>query len=107
MLAFIGMRRLLLFVLLCGCTTALGEKHEIGLTVGGLFPQDRGTIPNTVRLGGGTAWQANYGRRLIDGRAALYGEAHFLGNPLRVVGSGNPASTRDVATIYVVPGIRV
>ena len=81
MLAFIGMRRLLLFVLLCGCTTAFGEKHEIGLTVGGLFPQDRGTIPNTVRLGGGTAWQANYGRRLIDGRAALYGEAHFWGIP--------------------------
>jgi len=75
--------------------------------LGGLFPGDRGTAPNTVRLGGGTAMQANYGHRLIAGRAAVYGEVHFLANPQRIVGSGNPASTRDVATIYVTPGIRV
>jgi len=107
MLVTVGMRKLLLFVLLSGCPAAFGEKHEIGLTAGGLFPEDRGTIPNTVRLGGASAWQANYGHRFTSGRAAVYGEVHFLGSPLRQVGSGNPASTRDVATIYVTPGVRV
>src|SRR5262249_60746830 len=106
-MAFVRMRRLLLLVLLFGCGPAFAEQHEIGLTLGGLFPQDRGTIPNTVRLGGGTALQANYGHRLIGGRVALYGEVHFLANPQRLVGSGNPVSTRDIATIYVTPGIRV
>src|SRR5437016_8698433 len=107
MLVTVGMRKLLLFVLLSGCPAAFGEKHEIGLTAGGLFPEDRGTIPNTLRLGGASAWQANYGHRFTSGRAAVYGEVHFLGSPLRQVGSGNPASTRDVATIYVTPGVRV
>src|SRR5262245_39522282 len=98
-MALFGMRRLLLLVLLFGSRPAFAEKHEIGLTLGGLFPQDRGTIPNTARLGGGTALQANYGHRLISGRAALYGEVHFSANPQRLVGSGNPMSTRDIATI--------
>jgi hypothetical protein len=101
------MRKPILFILLFVAQTAFGQKHEVGLTLGGLFPQDRGTAPNTVRLGGGTAMQANYGHRLIAGRAAVYAEVHFLANPQRIVGSGNPAATRDVATIYVTPGIRV
>ena len=70
-MALIGMRRLLLLVLLFGCRPAFAAQQEIGLTLGGLFPQDRGTIPNTVRLSGGTALQANYGHLLISGRAAL------------------------------------
>jgi len=92
LMAFVGMRRLLLFVLLFGCGPVFADQHEIGLTLGGLFPQNRGTIPNTVRLGGGTALRANYGHRLVSGRLALYGEVHFLANPQRLVGSGNPAS---------------
>jgi hypothetical protein len=87
-MALIGMRRLFLLVLLFACRRAFAEQHEIGLTLGGLFPQDRGTIPNTVRLGGGTALQANYGHRLISGRAALFAEVHFVANPQRLVGSG-------------------
>jgi len=101
------MRRILLLLFVFGCGPAFAEQHEIGLTLGGLFPQDRGTIPNTIHLGGGTALQANYGYRLISGRVALYGEVHFLANPQRLVGSGNPVSTRDIATIYVTPGLRL
>jgi len=83
-------------------------KHEIGLTLGGLLSQDRGSIPNALHLGGGTALQANYGRRLSRAHAvALYGEVHFLANPLRTVTSANTASIRDVATIFVTPGVRV
>ena len=88
--------------------SALAEKHELGLTLGGFFAHDRGTAPNTVRLSGGTALQANYGYRFGGSDvAALYGEVHFLANGQRVVGSGQAAATRDVATAYVTPGVRV
>src|SRR5262249_20803194 len=101
------MRKLLILILLCASLPAFAENHEIGLTIGGLLPQDRGVSPNAVRLGSGTALQANYGQKLIDGRAELFGEVHFLGNTQRIVTSANPASARDVATIYITPGIRV
>src|SRR5262252_4146407 len=60
------MRRLFIFIFLCSCQSVFAEKHEIGLTLGGLFLQDLGTNPNAIRLGAGTALQANYGRRLIN-----------------------------------------
>jgi hypothetical protein len=102
------MRKLFIFIFLCFCQSVFAEKHEIGLTLGGLLPQDLGTNPNAIRLGAGTALQANYGRRLINARLVeVSGEVHFLANAQRVVGSTNPLSTRDVATIYVTPGIRV
>jgi hypothetical protein len=102
------MRKLILSLFLVVVSqNAFAEKHELGLTLGGLLSQDRGRSPNLIHLGGGTALQANYGYRLINGPAALYGEVHFLANPLRTVASGDPASIRDVATIYVTPGIRV
>jgi hypothetical protein len=104
---FTSMRRILLFTLLFGCGTAFAQKHEVGLTVGGLIPQDRGTISNALRLSGGTAWQANYAHRLLGERAELYGEFHFLANAQRLVTSANSASTRDIATIYLTPGVRV
>ena len=102
------MRKQLLLILFLVSQTALAQKQEIGLTLGGLFPQDRGAVSNAVRLGGGTALQANYGYRFFGGHAAaLYGEVHFLANPQRGITSANGAASRDVATIYVTPGIRV
>src|SRR5438552_10905118 len=108
-----AMRRKLLLILFFVSQTALAEKHEIGLTLGGLLSQDRGSTPNALHLGGGTALQANYGLRLLGDHAAAlygevhYGEVHFLANPLRTVTSANTGSIRDVATIFVTPGIRV
>ena len=52
--------------------------------------------------------QANYGYRLLGGEtAALYGEVHFLANPLREVSSSDRTLTRDAATIFLTPGLRV
>src|SRR5258705_10964842 len=101
------MRKSVLFLLLLVSQSAFAQKNELGLTLGGLFPQDRGTTPNNVRVGGGVALQANYGRRLLGDQTALFGEVHFLANAQRLVTSSNPASTRDVATIYVTPGVRL
>ena len=59
-------------------------------------------------LGPGVALQANYGYRLFAGsKAAVYGEVHFLANSLREVRSTNQTLTRDVATLFLTPGIRL
>jgi opacity protein-like surface antigen len=79
-------------------------RHEIGLTLGRVTPTDR----NMLRLGAGTALQANYGHRIWQGdTAAVYAEVHFLGNPQRLVTAPNQTLTRDVATIFLTPGVRV
>jgi opacity protein-like surface antigen len=83
-------------------------KHEIGLTLGGLFNTQRSNGPTRLDLGSGIALQANYGYRFFGGkRAALYGEVHMLASPLREVTSGNSSLTRDAATLFVTPGVRV
>jgi hypothetical protein len=83
-------------------------KHEIGLTLGGLLGQDRSGGSTTFHLSSGTALQANYGYRFFDGGSVvLYGEVHMLANPQRVVTSATQTLTRDVATLFVTPGIRV
>jgi opacity protein-like surface antigen len=81
------------------------QQHEFGFLLGGLLANARGT----VRLTSGTAYQFNYGYRLAGGDkpVALYGEVHFLANPQRIVGSGVVTATRDVATIYLTPGLRL
>jgi hypothetical protein len=83
-------------------------KHEIGLTLGGFLTTDRKASSGQLTLGTGTDFQANYGYKLAEGaKAALYGEVHFLANPQRLVTSTDQSLTRDVATIYVTPGVRV
>ena len=86
----------------------LPAKHEIGLTLGGLFNTQRSNGPTRLDLGSGVALQANYGYRFFGGnRAALYGEVHMLASPLREVTSATQTLTRDAATLFVTPGIRV
>jgi len=83
-------------------------KHEIGLTLGGLLSSERNSGSTQLDLGSGVAFQANYGYRLWSGsKAALYGEVHLLANPLRDVRSLDSALTRNVATLFVTPGIRL
>jgi len=82
----------------------LAQQHELGFQLGRMAANSR----ETVRLGSGTSLQFNYGYRLADlGKAALYGEVHFLANPQRIVGSGLATATRDVATIFLTPGLKL
>ncbi len=84
------------------------SRHEVGLTLGGLFSNERNAGVSRLELGSGVALQANYGYRMLGrDKAALYGEVHFLANPLRDISSPVQSLTRDVATIFVTPGIRV
>src|SRR5271165_2709002 len=83
-------------------------RQEIGLTLGGLFGNDRSGAATRLNLGSGSALQANYGYRFFGGdKVALYGEVHLLANPLRDVTSSQQSLTRNVATLFVTPGIRV
>ena len=86
----------------------LPARHEIGLTLGRLFGTQRSGGGTRLELGPGVAFQANYGYRLLRNDAvAIYGETHFLANPQRIVSSADRTLTRDVATIFVTPGVRV
>ena len=104
-------RTFALVLAITGMTAAAQEiapKHEIGLTLGGLFGSQRSGGATRLDLGSGIALQANYGYRLLGNEtAALYGEVHFLANPLREVSSSDRTLTRDAATIFLTPGLRV
>ena len=100
--------RTCLLMILCFSGPLFAQQHELGLTLGGLLSQTRGDAATRLTLGGGIALQANYGYRLLGGeKLAMYGEVHFLANPLRDIASANRRATRDVATLYVTPGVRV
>ncbi len=63
------MRIKYLFVLVFLGVQAFGQdrqapKHEIALTLGGLFSGTRTGGPTSLELGSGVALQANYGYRL-------------------------------------------
>lgn len=86
---------------------AAAQQHEIGLTLGGVFRSER-SATSRLDLGSGRAWQANYGYRLTArDKWALLGEVHFLASPLRKVTSANRGATRDFASLYLTPGVRV
>ncbi|MGJ5814580.1 outer membrane beta-barrel protein [Paludibaculum fermentans] len=85
-----------------------GPRHEIGLTLGGLFGPTRELGNARFSPSTGVAFQANYGYRLWGGRvAAVYGEAHLLASPNQTVNTTSVAATRDFASLFVTPGIRV
>jgi len=86
---------------------ATAPRHEVGLTLGRLLSANRRAMQSIFELSSGTAFQANYGYKLVEASAALYGEVHFLANPQRLVYSSDTTLTRDVATLFVTPGIRV
>lgn len=101
---YLGMRSKLLLALLAAALPLAAQQHEIGLTLGELIQQDR----SALTVGSGVALQANYGYRLLDAKiAALYGEVHLLASPQRGISANISSVTRDIATLYVTPGLRL
>lgn len=83
-------------------------KNELAFGLGGLTSISRSTTQDRLDLGPGVGLQVNYGRRIVKGKnVALYGEVHFLASPLRDVSSNLTSTTRDIASLYVTPGMRV
>jgi opacity protein-like surface antigen len=89
----------------------LAQQHALGLTLGRIAGPSRtlaGSLGGELEQSSGTALQANYAYRLTGGsKASFYLQTHFLANGQRVIRSGIPAASTDVATLYVTPGLRV
>jgi hypothetical protein len=95
----------LLLTLCVAAAPLMAQRNEVGLTLGRVLADEKSSA---VELGPGTAFQVNYGRRLAGSDAvAVYGEVHFLASPQRKVETSIPAAGRDVASLYVTPGVRV
>jgi opacity protein-like surface antigen len=87
---------------------ALAQRHEVGLTLGAINAKAKDTPSGPLDIGTGVAFQANYGYRFFGTRKiGLSGEVHFLASPLQEIQSSNRTATRDYASLYVIPGIRL
>ena len=107
---FIALHALLL--LPCAAVLCIGQeaapKNELGFTLGGIPSLSRSASQQSLDLGAGTAFGVNYGRRFVSGsKIALYGEFEFLASPLRDVSSNVSSATKNFASLYVTPGVRL
>jgi hypothetical protein len=90
------------------CAPLSAERHELGLTLGRVFANDDSGAIGRIKVKSGMALQANYGVRIAQFDAfALLGEVHLLASPLRELDTSLANLTRDFATLYVTPGLRV
>jgi hypothetical protein len=82
-------------------------KSELALGLGGIPVLSRSNTPG-LDAGAGVALQVNYGRQFLRVRkVAILGEVNFLASPQRDVSSSVATATRDFASLYLTPGIRV
>ena len=83
-------------------------KNELGFTLGGIPSLSRSTSQESLDPGAGTAFGVNYGRRFVSGtKVALYGEVNLLASPLRDVSSNIGSATKNFASLYITPGVRL
>jgi hypothetical protein len=86
----------------------MAQKHEVGLMLGRIVDQDRTVANSSLKLKSGMSLHANYGVRVAGGDiAALFAGVNFLANPQRQVESANRNFTRDVASLYLTPELRL
>src|SRR5690242_11383916 len=94
----------LLLIIGLAAASLYAQRNEVGLTLGRVLPDEKSS---SVELGSGTAFQVNYARRMARSDAvAVYGELHFLASPQRKVETNLATAGRDVASLYVTPGVR-
>ena len=92
---------------LCFAQEESAGKNELALGLGGIPALSRSSAPS-LAAGSGLALQVNYGRHFLRLRkVAIMGEVNFLASPSRDVSSSVATATRDFASLYLTPGIRV
>ncbi len=99
------MRLTLIAIALLASVRSSAQNHELAFTLGGTAND----LKSALKVGttSGKALQVNYGYRLWGSDlVAISGEIHMLANPQRQV-TGSPLLTRDFASLYLTPGIRV
>jgi hypothetical protein len=99
--------RIVLLATLTLAVPALAQRHELGLTLGRFAGGERSAPGGNLDIGSGTALQADYGYRLVQTPvASLLFCVHLLAGPQRNVESVSQTATRDIASLYLTPGVR-
>jgi hypothetical protein len=84
------------------------RKNETGFLLGSeQIPDSTTTAGSPISLGGSVAFSFDYARRLRGERTALYFELPFAAAPSHRGGSPQPGTATSLATLYVVPSLRV
>ena len=96
-------------MVLCLSAAAQTETmNELGLSLGaGLVPQRTTAAGQAINFGASIAFSADYARLIKDGKTSLSIEFPFVAEPANSVQSVNPQSIVSLATIFVVPSVRV
>jgi len=96
-------------MVLCLSAAAQTEtKNELGLSLGaGLIPQRSTSAGQAINFGASIAFSADYARLIRNGKTSLFVEFPFVAEPANSVQSVNPQSIVSLATIFVVPSVRV
>jgi hypothetical protein len=86
---------------------ARGE-NETGFLLGSeQIPGFTTTAGTPLSLGGNVAFSFDYARRLKGERTGLFVEVPFAAAPSHRGGSSQPGTTTSLATLYIVPSIRL
>lgn len=107
----------LLAVILLNVGLAYGQKHEVGLLVGGMSSTDQefrppglGTTLGKLETGTGLTFQFNYAFRITGGKlAALYAEVPFVVTPnsdVDVTSTSLRNAPRDYSSFFITPGFK-
>ena len=97
-----------LFVLSLSAWPQTETKNDIGLLLGGGFIPQRTTVGGApVNFGASVAFSANYARHIKGGNTSLWVEFPFVAEPSNSVQSSDLNSIVSLATIFVVPSVRV
>jgi hypothetical protein len=100
--------RLFLVALIAFPASAQERKNETGFLLGSeQIPGFTTTAGTPLSLGGNVAFSFDYARRLKGERTGLFVEVPFAAAPSHRGGSSQPGTTTSLATLYIVPSIRL
>jgi len=103
-----GLLRVFLVALIAFPASAQERKNETGFLLGSeQIPGFTTTAGTPLSLGGSVAFSFDYARRLKGERTGLFVEVPFAAAPSHRGGSSQPGTATSLATLYVVPSIRL
>lgn len=87
---------------------AMAQRHEVGLLLGVSRPAGRDLPAGRLRLDAGRTFAASYSVRLTTAAGIeFFFEVPFAATPQHRIRAPLAAATRDAATLYLMPGLRV
>jgi opacity protein-like surface antigen len=101
----------ILLLLLVSAPGVFAQGYELGLLVGRLKTGDRSlnsTAPFTAVFDGALTYQANFAKRMVDGKvASLHCEFLLTGAPKTNIKSSNVFLPRIYSSLFITPGVKV